>query len=108
MLKFRRICYRLSERKGQTMTEYALLLAGIAVAAFAGYSSLGVSANSAMNSASSLLASTTSTGAGTGTGTGGGGTGSDGGGGGDTGSGGDGGGGHHHHGGSGHHHLWGN
>jgi Flp pilus assembly pilin Flp len=106
MLKFRRICYRLSEPKGQTMTEYALLLAGIAVAAFAGYSSLGVSANSAMNSASSLLTSTTSTGAGTGTG--GGGTGSDGGGGGDTGSGGDGGGGHHHHGGGGHHHLWGN
>ena len=36
MLKFRQVCYRLRERKGQTMTEYALLPAGIAVAAVAG------------------------------------------------------------------------
>jgi len=52
MLKFRRVRDPL---RGQTMTEYALLLAGIAVAAFAGYNSLGSSTNSAVNSASSLL-----------------------------------------------------
>ncbi|HLI79532.1 MAG TPA: hypothetical protein VKV03_06095 [Candidatus Binataceae bacterium] len=39
------------------MTEYALLLAGIAVAAVAGYNSLGTSSNGAVNSASALLAS---------------------------------------------------
>ena len=94
MFKFRQVCFRLSERKGQTMTEYALLLAGVAAIAMAGYNSLGTSGNIAMTSASALLA--TGDGAGAGAGAGGG----SGGGAGDTG--GDGGGSghnhrHHHH-----------
>ncbi len=91
MFKIRPVCYRLSERKGQTMTEYALLLAGIAVAAVAGYNSLGAGTNGAVNAARQHLASSSgspSSGAGSG-----------GSGGGDTGSGS----GHHHghHGGGG-------
>jgi Flp pilus assembly pilin Flp len=69
MFTMRRVYYRLSERKGQTMTEYALLLGGIALAAVAGYNSLGAATNSAVNSASQLLASSsgsTSSGAGSG------------------------------------------
>ncbi len=86
------------------MTEYALLLAGIALAAFAGYRGLGTTANSAVNSASSLLAGNSGTGPGTGTGggagTGGGTVGT--GGGGNTGSGG---GDSHHHGHDGDHQV---
>jgi Flp pilus assembly pilin Flp len=110
MFKIRQVCYRLSERKGQTMTEYALLLAGIALAAVAGYNSLGTATNSAVSSASQLLAGSGSTSAGAGSGgtaaSGGSGS-SDPGSGGSSGSGGSG----HHHGhhgggfGGGHH--WG-
>jgi Flp pilus assembly pilin Flp len=32
---------RLSSRKGQTMTEYALILAAVAVVAYAGYRAMG-------------------------------------------------------------------
>ena len=91
MFKIRQVCYRVSERKGQSMTEYALLLAGIAVIAFAGYSSLGASTNGAIGSASQLLSASNSGVTGAGAGSGG------------AGSGGNGGGssGHHH---DGHHH----
>jgi Flp pilus assembly pilin Flp len=82
MFKIRPVCYRLSERKGQTMTEYALLLAGIAVAAVAGYNSLGAGTNGAVNAASQLLASSSGS---TSSGSGSGGSGSGGSGGGDTG-----------------------
>ena len=79
------------------MTEYALLLAGVAFVALAGYKGLGNSANGAVNSVSQLIASNTVTaGAGAGVGSGGG----DGGGSGSGGRGrGRGGhpGGHHHH-----------
>jgi Flp pilus assembly pilin Flp len=36
-----KIYVKFSERKGQTMTEYALIMAAIAVAAYAAYTSLG-------------------------------------------------------------------
>ncbi len=93
MFKIRQVCFRLSERKGQTMTEYALLLAGVAAIAMAGYNSLGASTNTAMTSASQLLA----VGDGAGAGAGGGSSGGAGSGG--SGSAGGGGGGHHrrHH-----------
>jgi Flp pilus assembly pilin Flp len=68
MFTTRRFYYRLSERKGQTMTEYALLLGGIALAAVAGYNSLGAATNSAVNAASQLLASSGSTSSGAGSG----------------------------------------
>jgi Flp pilus assembly pilin Flp len=38
-----RICVRIRERKGQSMTEYALIMAAIAVAAYAAYTALGTS-----------------------------------------------------------------
>ena len=102
MLKFRQVCFRLSARKGQTMTEYALLLAGVAAIAMAGYNGLGASANTAMTSASQLLAVSGGTNAGGGT-AGGGGAASGGSGGADGGgSGGGSGSGHHHH----HHHFF--
>jgi Flp pilus assembly pilin Flp len=100
MFTFRRVFNRLRDSKGQTMTEYALLAAGIGLAAVAGYGGLGNSTNSAVGAASSLIAGgTAQTGGGTGT------TGStNGGGSGDEGSGNSGSGsgdghGHHHHGG---------
>jgi hypothetical protein len=95
MLKLRRLHYRLSERKGQTMTEYALVLAGVAAIAMAGYNGLGTSTNGAVIAASQLLG--VSSGAGDGGAGAGGGTG--------TGSGGSGGGGGDHDG-DGHHHYF--
>jgi Flp pilus assembly pilin Flp len=90
---FRRARSRTRKSKGQTAVEYALLLAGVAAAAMAGYSSLGASTNAAVNSASALLASSdTATASGSGSGSGSAGSGSGG-----SGSGG----GHHHHGGGG-------
>ena len=108
MFGFRRVGSRLGGSRGQTMTEYALLLAGVAVAALAGYNSLGASTNASVNSASALLASdsggTTLGGSGSGTGTGGGSGSTDPGSDGGSGSSG---GHHHHHGdGSGHHHHY--
>jgi Flp pilus assembly pilin Flp len=101
MFNPRRVFSRLRDSKGQTMTEYALLAAGIGLAAVAGYGGLGNSTNTAIGAASALIAgSPAQTGAGTGT------TGSSGSSGGDEGSGdgdsgsGDGHG-HHHHGGGG-------
>jgi Flp pilus assembly pilin Flp len=43
MQLFNRICVRIRERKGQSMTEYALIMAAIAVAAYAAYTALGTS-----------------------------------------------------------------
>jgi len=38
---FSRIYVRITERKGQSMTEYALILSAVAVVAFAVYDNLG-------------------------------------------------------------------
>lgn len=93
MFKLRPARSRFGQSKGQTMVEYALLLGGIAVAALAGYNGLGNSTNSALSSASALIAGNSSNTSGTGNGTGGG----------TSSGGGDGGGQHHdHHDGDGH------
>jgi|SRR5580704_15417553 Flp pilus assembly pilin Flp len=92
MFKFRRIRSRFAQSKGQTMVEYALLLGGIAVAVAAGYNGLGSSTNSAVSSATSLIAGNSGNTGGTGTGTG------NGNGGGSNDGGGDGDGQHHDHG----------
>jgi len=81
MFNIQRLGSRLGDRKGQTAAEYALLMAGIGLAAFAGYAGLGNSTNSAVSVATALISgsnpgsgtsssagSGTTTGSGTGTG----------------------------------------
>ena len=41
--------------RGQTMTEYALILAAVAVVVYAGYQSLGTHVNSSVSSVDNLL-----------------------------------------------------
>jgi Flp pilus assembly pilin Flp len=45
-------------RRGQTMTEYALILAAVAVVVFATYETLGQDINSLVNSVGALLTAT--------------------------------------------------
>ena len=46
---------RLQKHKGQTMTEYALILAAIALVALAGFKTTGTTLNGAVNAVASLL-----------------------------------------------------
>jgi len=55
MLNFRGLGRRLKKPTGQTMTEYALILAGVALIALAGYNGLGNTANSAINAVNQLM-----------------------------------------------------
>jgi Flp pilus assembly pilin Flp len=50
-----RLFVRLSTRKGQTMTEYALILAAVAVVCFAGYKLMGNDIQSLLNNISGDL-----------------------------------------------------
>jgi Flp pilus assembly pilin Flp len=49
------IYLRLRHRRGQTMTEYALIMAAIAVAAYAAYTALGSSITAEIGSVTSSL-----------------------------------------------------
>ncbi len=46
--KLIRRCARLTNGRGQTMTEYALVLAGVAVVVYSGYKSLGSAIKSSL------------------------------------------------------------
>ena len=53
---FRRLYISIREsRRGQTMTEYALILGAIAVVVYAGYQSLGTHINSSVSVVDNLL-----------------------------------------------------
>ena len=49
MEMFTKAYVRMTERKGQAMTEYALILAAVAVVAFVTYQSLGTSIKGLLN-----------------------------------------------------------
>jgi len=70
---FRWLRFKLRKSRGQTMTEYALLLAGIAIAALAGYRTFGTDTNTAVGSTTALLSGSSTTTPGSGGGSGGGG-----------------------------------
>ena len=52
---FTRTYVRITERKGQTMTEYALILSAVAVVAFLTYQSLGNKVSTLLNNVISDL-----------------------------------------------------
>jgi Flp pilus assembly pilin Flp len=48
--KIARRCFRVAASKGQTMTEYAMIVSVVAVVAYAGYLAFGTSTNTLLTS----------------------------------------------------------
>ena len=55
MFNIRQVCNRLTGSKGQTMTEYALILAAVAVVVFAGYQTMGSTINTLLSTVDGQL-----------------------------------------------------
>ncbi|HTY54300.1 MAG TPA: Flp family type IVb pilin [Candidatus Binataceae bacterium] len=55
MSKFLELCVRIREQKGQSMAEYALIMAAIAVVAMVAYSSLGSNVSTLVSNVSNTL-----------------------------------------------------